>query len=60
MINLEFHLADGTSAMVYDVHPESQAHPVPIPAGAVSVTIWLGTRSVMRRDIAMKELPVPA
>jgi hypothetical protein len=43
MINLEIRLEDGTSVMLYDVHPRSQDHPVDLPRGAVSVTVWLGT-----------------
>jgi hypothetical protein len=42
MINLEFHFPDGTRRMVYDVHPRSQDEAIPLPAGAVAVTIWLG------------------
>jgi hypothetical protein len=55
MINLEFHYADGRdSSVVYDVHPESQARPVPVPEGAVSVTVWLGT---MRSLSLLADLP---
>ena len=43
MINLEFMLPDGDHLMAYDVHPGSQDEPIPIPAGAVSVVVWLGT-----------------
>lgn len=43
MINLEFMLPDGDGLMAYDVHPRSQDEPIPIPAGAVGVTVWLGT-----------------
>jgi hypothetical protein len=43
VINLEFMLPDGDGLMAYDVHPRSQDEPIPIPAGAVSVTVWLGT-----------------
>lgn len=44
MINLEIVLADGTTTMLYDVHPSSQEQPVPLPEGAVGVTVWLGTQ----------------
>jgi hypothetical protein len=44
VINLEFTLPDGSTVMAYDVHPASQETPVEIPAGAVAVTVWLGTR----------------
>lgn len=48
MINLEFKMADGSTVMVYDVHPLSQDTPVEIPAGATGVVVWMGTRPVKR------------
>jgi hypothetical protein len=45
MINLEFHFPNGDSVMAYDVHPRSQSEPIPFPAGAISVTVWLGTQA---------------
>lgn len=44
MINLEFHLADGTSVIVYDVHPRSQEVAIGVPLNTVSVRVWMGTR----------------
>jgi hypothetical protein len=44
MINLEIELADGTKVMIYDVYPRSQAQAIPLPAGAVAILVWLGTR----------------
>jgi hypothetical protein len=44
MINLQFHLPDGSTVMAYDVHPASQDEPITIPDGATAVTVWLGTR----------------
>jgi hypothetical protein len=46
MINLQFVFPDGDSVMAYDVHPASQDQPIRLPAGAVSVVVWLGTRAV--------------
>lgn len=47
-INLEFRMADGSHALVYDVHPRSQEEgPIPVPPGTVSVVVWLGTRTHM-------------
>jgi len=44
ILNLEFKDADGQRiSMAYDVHPRSQAEAIPIPEGAVSVVLWLGT-----------------
>lgn len=44
MINLRFILSDGSTHMVYDVHPRSQeTNGVPVPPSAVSVEVWLGT-----------------
>ena len=39
-------MPDGTSVMIYDVHPASQDEAIPIPEGAVSVVVWLGTRAI--------------
>ena len=45
MINIEFKLADGTTKMIYDVHPASQEQAgLPVPDAAVSYVIWIGTR----------------
>jgi hypothetical protein len=44
MLNLQFLFPDGDSVMAYDVHPRSQDEPVPLPAGAIGVVLWLGTR----------------
>jgi hypothetical protein len=45
MINIEFRFADGTSKMIYDVHPRSQEEGgLPVPNGAVGFVLWLGTR----------------
>lgn len=47
MINLQCVLEDGSTVMVYDVHPRSQeADPqgVEIPAGTVRIVVWLGTK----------------
>jgi hypothetical protein len=44
-LNLRFHLADGDSVTIYDVYPRSQGKPIPIPAGADTVAIYLGIRS---------------
>ena len=47
MINLQIWFADGTSTMIYDVHPRSQDKQpggIPLPAGATGITVWLGTR----------------
>lgn len=44
MINLVFADADGQQVGVeYEVHPRSQEAPVPIPAGAATVAVYLGT-----------------
>jgi hypothetical protein len=44
VINLLFTLANGDTIMVYDVYPRSQMSAIEIPEGAVSVTVWLGTK----------------
>lgn len=46
MVNIEFILADGSSVMVYDVHPSSQDEPVIVPDGARHFCVWLGTIAV--------------
>ncbi len=44
MINLEFRDCDGRRIVIeYDVHPRSQDEPIPVPPGAESVVLWLGT-----------------
>lgn len=42
MINLQIWLTNGEHVMLYDVHPRSQDEPIPLPADAVSVVVWLG------------------
>jgi hypothetical protein len=44
VINLEIRLEDGTSVMLYDVHPRSQDEAIDLPPGARTVTVWLGVR----------------
>lgn len=45
MINLEFLDAKlNRVGMAYDVHPASQAAPIPLPEGAAYVVVWLGTK----------------
>jgi hypothetical protein len=46
LINLRFTFPDGDAVMAYDVHPASQAEPIPIPAGASGVAVWLGVRQL--------------
>lgn len=53
MINLEFRAPDGSRlAMAYDVHPASQERAIVIPPGAVSVVVWLGTKSQGDYEVA--------
>jgi hypothetical protein len=46
MINLEFIMPPGELSVIeYDVHPASQRTAIPIPDGASSVVVWLGTEA---------------
>lgn len=46
MINVMFIFPDGHQEMEYDVHPKSQDEPIPLPLGAISFVVYLGTRAV--------------
>lgn len=44
-VNIVFTFLDERQQVVYDVHPRSQNEGgLPVPAGAVAYTVWMGTR----------------